>query len=345
MSEYNLPQGWDEVVLKKHVVKINLQVDKKIMQRDYLPNGEIPIIDQGKCLIGGYSNDNDKKIVCELPVIIFGDHTRNVKYISFSFCVGADGVKILKPNPEYNIKFFYYLLKLVSRKIDKGYARHYHHIEKMSVPLPPLPEQNRIVEKIEELFSELDKGVAELEKVKRQLEVYRQAVLKAAFEGRLANTDTKFEYKSLGEVLVSIQAGKSYRCIEVPPVDDEVGIVKVSSVTWGEFNEYESKTCPSTDCLNEQYLINEGDFLFSRANTIQLVGACVIVNNIKKKLMLSDKILRFEFYEYVDKKYILYFLRSHQGRAQIESLSTGNQESMRNIGQSRIRRIQIPFCE
>jgi len=66
-----------------------------------------------------------------------------------------------------------------------GYARHYQHLAKTYIGIPPLAEQQRIVAKIEELFSELDKGVENLRTAQKQLKVYRQALLKHAFEGKL----------------------------------------------------------------------------------------------------------------------------------------------------------------
>ena len=86
-------------------------------------------------------------------------------------------------------------------------------------------------------------------------------------------------------------------------------------------------------------LCQAGDFLFSRANTIELVGACVIAYKVTRKIMLSDKILRFRFSDEVVPQWVLYWLRSDIGRKEIQRLSTGNQESMRNIGQDRIRQI------
>jgi type I restriction enzyme S subunit len=82
--------------------------------------------------------------------------------------------------------------------------------------------------------------------------------------------------------------------------------------------------------------------LFSRANTIDLVGACVIAAKPARRLMLSDKILRLKLLGGVD-RWVLYWLKSSGGRDQIESLATGNQQSMRNIGQERIRRIVVPL--
>ena len=95
--------------------------------------------------------------------------------------------------------------------------------------------------------------------------------------------------------------------------------------------------------INQRFIVRPGDFLFSRANTIDLVGACVIVGNTTKQLMLSDKTLRFRIYPRVSPRWLQCCLRSKLGRAEIERLATGNQQSMRNIGQERIRQIRIPL--
>jgi len=147
----------------------------------------------------------------------------------------------------------------------------------------------------------------------------------------------------LGDFIESIDAGKSFKCDEREPRADEIGVAKVSAVTWGEYDESESKTCTDTSKENEAYLIRGGDFILSRANTIDLVGACVIARTVSKKIMLSDKTLRIRF-DGFSQEYFLQYLGSRFGRKQIMQLSTGNQESMRNIGQERIRSITVPIC-
>ena len=204
------------------------------------------------------------------------------------------------------------------------------------IPLPPLPIQRAIVKKIEELFSSLDSGIADLKKAQEQLKIYRQAVLKKAFEG-------EFKMVELREIIDRIEAGKSFRCDERPPNEGEVGIIKVSAITWGSFQENESKTVTDNSKINSRYFIKEGDFLLSRANTIELVGNSVIVNKIKKTLMLSDKSLRIVFNKNFNPFFALHFLSSVDGKNQIQLLSTGNQDSMRNIGQERIKQIKIPL--
>lgn len=178
-------EDWIELPYKELVNKISTS-KQKLKQKEYLSEGVIPVIDQGQDLIGGYTNEKERLLECELPAIVFGDHTKIVKLIDFPFAPGADGTKVLQPKNIVLPKFLYYLTPLLVFKIkDKGYARHYQHIEKEYFPLPPLPEQRSIVAKIEQLFSELDNGIANLKTAQEQLKVYRQAVLKKAFQGEL----------------------------------------------------------------------------------------------------------------------------------------------------------------
>ncbi|HVZ75210.1 MAG TPA: restriction endonuclease subunit S [Polyangia bacterium] len=210
------------------------------------------------------------------------------------------------------------------------------------VPVAPREQQRQIVAEIEKQFTRLEAGVAALRRVQANLKRYRAAVLKAACEGRLVPTEgPPWADVTLGRVLTNVEAGRSFRCEERPPVGDEVGVIKVSAVTWGTYDETESKTCLESTRFEPKYLVRPGDFLFSRANTIDLIGACVIAKTVTLRAMLSDKILRFTFSTDVVPSWVLYWLRSEQGRNEIKRLCTGNQESMRNISQDRIRQIAI----
>lgn len=282
-------------------------------------------------------------------------------------------------------------------------------MKQIPLVLAPFNEQIRIADKIDELFSELDNGIEELEKAQKKLELYRQSLLKSAVEGELSKEwretqtevsetgeqllarilkerrerweqeklkefaekgknppknwqekylepvqpDTKnlpelpegWVWASLDMLLENIKAGKSFRCEERPPKEDEIGVVKVSAVSWGEYNEMESKTCIDATKINTDYYIKENDFLMSRANTVQLVGACVISRYVTLTNMLSDKILRLDFIleSLIFKNWILHLMRSKIGREQIEASATGNQESMKNISQDSIKKILVPL--
>ena len=222
------------------------------------------------------------------------------------------------------------------------------NLKTLSVPLPPLAEQKRIVTKLDSLFAHTRRARQELDHIPKLIERYKQAILSAAFRGDLTADWRKEENLidwqeiKLGELIADIQSGKNLKCEERPPRPTEKGVVKISAVTWGEFQPNNSKTFLSNFEPDPTSLIQIGDFLISRANTLELVGACVIVNETPGNLYLSDKVLRLCMPDKL-KYWVLYFLRSDGGRTQIESSSTGNQLSMRNISQSAIRALEIPI--
>jgi type I restriction enzyme, S subunit len=178
-----LPTSWEKITFNESVDVVS-DGGVRIKQKDYLPNGETPVIDQGDGLIGGYTDQESARISNSLPLIIFGDHTRRLKFVKFPFAVGADGVKIFNPIELWDKRFLFLQLGTVDLE-DRGYGRHYQHLRKVVLALPPKREQTRIVEKLEELLSDLDAGVAELKAAQKKLAQYRQSLLKAAVEGTL----------------------------------------------------------------------------------------------------------------------------------------------------------------
>lgn len=216
-------------------------------------------------------------------------------------------------------------------------------------PFPPLTEQKRIVFRIESLFSKLDEAKEKVQAVVDGFELRKSAILHKAFTGELTVQWRKtnevelesWESVQWGDLITSIKAGKNWLAEGHPPNNDEFGVVKVSAVTWGEFDEQESKTCTTPSQWNEAVQIKTGDFLFSRANTLQLVGNCVIVEDISKRLMLSDKILKLTFSEKIIPWFVLYFTNSKLYRVQIEDLSSGNQDGMRNVSQKNLKLVEL----
>ena len=115
----------------------------KIQTTDYQPRGKHPIIDQGQEYIAGYTDKTDG-LYTEVPVVIFGDHTRIVKYVDTPCFLGADGVKLLKPKcTNADVKYLYYCL-CNARIPNTGYNRHFKWLKEIEIPLPPLDEQRRI---------------------------------------------------------------------------------------------------------------------------------------------------------------------------------------------------------
>jgi type I restriction enzyme S subunit len=132
------------------VLKKNGIIPVKIKRGEYRDNGKYPVIDQGEDYIAGFINDEQKLYQGDLPVVIFGDHTRILKYVDFPFAYGADGIKILKPKEGLLPKFFYYTL-LFKPVQNLGYKRHFYLLKNQKIPVPPLEIQKQIVERLDKI--------------------------------------------------------------------------------------------------------------------------------------------------------------------------------------------------
>lgn len=154
---------------------------------------------------------------------------------------------------------------------------------------------------------------------------------------------TGWKWVRLGEICFNIEGGKSILCKEIVPNKNEIGIVKTGVCSFGYFKEDECKTCLSPKDWHDEYAIHKGDFLIGRANTLELVGSCVIVDKIERKLMLSDKILRINFDEMICSDFVLCAMKSKYVREQIERSATGASPTMKNISQESIRNYSLPL--
>ena len=172
---------------------------------DYNDAYGTPVLTAGKSFILGYT-DEKEGIYDQLPVIIFDDFTTASQYVNFKFKVKSSAMKILTPVTELVLpKYIYYRMQIIN--FDHSSHKRYwiQQYSKIRVSVPPLSEQERIVARIEELFSQLDAGVETLKKTKAQLAVYRQAVLSEAFNS--AEVDCKM--LPIAEILAKTRKGMS----------------------------------------------------------------------------------------------------------------------------------------
>ncbi|MDD7599163.1 MAG: restriction endonuclease subunit S, partial [Campylobacter sp.] len=153
---FKIPNSWQWVNFKDIFQILNIK--SSLQQKSINKTGKFPVITQSNNFIEGYFDDEKLLINLEQnDLIVFGDHTKNVKFVNIPFIVGADGVKLIKPKPNINSKFAYHLLCFASyNTINRGYSRHFQFIKNFIYPLPPKDEQEKIVKKIDELFSQID---------------------------------------------------------------------------------------------------------------------------------------------------------------------------------------------
>jgi type I restriction enzyme S subunit len=135
---------WQTCAVPDSFVKNKVGRQNQIPTKDIAELGRFPVVDQGQKFVAGYCDDESKVVDFDLPLIIFGDHTRCFKYVDFPFVLGADGTKVLLPNKEIYDPLFYYFALLTLELPGRGYNRHFKMLKERSLPLPPLPEQKRI---------------------------------------------------------------------------------------------------------------------------------------------------------------------------------------------------------
>ena len=156
-----------------------------VKSTEYNDEYETPVLTAGKSFIKGYTNETDG-IFDNLPTIIFDDFTTASQFVNFKFKVKSSAMKILVPTSGLvNMDFVYYAMQVNQIRSDTHKRYWISVYAKKKFLLPSLSEQRAIVAKIETLFSDLDKGIDDLKTAQAQLKVYRQAVLKKAFEGEL----------------------------------------------------------------------------------------------------------------------------------------------------------------
>ena len=171
---------------------------RRVAQSDYLAEGPVPVIDQGEGLVGGFTSVGHA-FDGELPVIVFGDHTRRAKYVDFRFAVGAQGVKLLRAMPGVLPRFAYYLVRGANLR-SRGYGRHYAMLRASSFVLPPPERQAEVVAELDSMVATTDALEQHVSVLRRRNWALRRTLLAAAFSGRLTGRASDLD---LAEELVS----------------------------------------------------------------------------------------------------------------------------------------------
>lgn len=244
---------------------------------------KIPVLTAGKTFILGYTNE-EYNIFDDIPVIIFDDFTTATKFVSFKFKVKSSAMKILEPTSNLVVlKYVFYYMQTLRPNVDT-HKRYWISIySKLSIQLAPLPEQRAIVAKIEQLFSELDNGIENLNKAKDKLEIYRQAVLMKAFEGELTKEWRENNPYKMDEFLEGLKQEKHDAIMnkfisksDYFPEFREENLTYKTPANWLNLpwktltsnNKYSMKRGPFGSALKKEIFVDEGIVVYEQGHAI-----------------------------------------------------------------------------
>jgi type I restriction enzyme S subunit len=246
--------------------------------------------------------------------------------------------------------FIYYYLRSIERKLDeKGTGTTFRAISgevirNTTLFLPPLPEQQRIVAKIEELFSDLDKGIENLKAAQQQLKVYRQAVLKWAFEGKMTNKNVVdgalpkgWKWAKLGEVCTNVEYGSAAKSRET----GKVPVLRMGNIQSGKF-DWHDLVYTDDDVEINKYLLKENDVLFNRTNSPEWVGKTAMYKG-ERPAIFAGYLIRINRIEaLIDASYLTYYLNSHIARKYGNSVKSFG-VNQANINGTKLKSYPLPL--
>ena len=187
----------------KEVFSLIGDTGHNVQKNEYCERGLYPVVDQSKEYIVGYT-DKVMPIDGSKGLIIFGDHTREIKYIDFPFCTGADGTRILKSEQSFDVRFMYYVCLSLDIP-NTGYNRHFKYIKESIYNIPKTKAEQQ---SIASYFQHLDTLIQSTTKKIESLKQVKAASLQSMFpqEGettprvRFKGFEGKWNTPSISEV-------------------------------------------------------------------------------------------------------------------------------------------------
>ncbi len=310
-----MKQGWE---YKKFEACINkTPKPKQVKTEEYNSGTKYPIVSQEDKLISGYYDDESYVFHIDSPVVIFGDHTRVLKYVDFDFVVGADGVKIISPKQELNAKFLLYYLQWY--KIPNlGYSRHYKLLKELNIPLPPKSTQLTIV-------FELDKMNELIRLKKEQLKDFDNLAQSIFYEmfGDPVENEMGWEVKRISNI-AKYHNGVAHE----KDVDKDGEFILVNA----KFISSEGKIRKKTNIQHFPLFRNDVVMVLSDLPNGKSLAKCFLIDE-DKKYSLNQRICCFRGFEgsAIFLKYVInrnpYLLLFDNGKSQT-NLRKGDVEKM-----------------
>jgi len=320
-------EGWQEVRLGE---AITLHYGKPMRDVDRVA-GEVPVV--GSAGIFGWHNEANVRTSSS---IIVGRKGTAGSVTWFDGRVWATDTSYwVEPEIESSLEFLYLLLQnadlpgMTAQTGVPGLNR--DRVYSAQVLLPPLEEQQRIVDLIGSLDDALEAADASSDAIAAGTAQSRDALF------------SLYPVMSVGNLLSGISAGKSPSASNEPPKKGEYGVLKVSAVHETGFRPEEAKTVSNPGIFSPSMSVRANDVLITRANTTERVGLVCMVEKDHPNLFLCDKTLRLTPVPGVDPACLTAALQTGSVRAQLQGFGTGTSGSMKNITQDSIRSVEIQW--
>lgn len=351
----NIPKGW--VIAKLGDLLDYTQPTNYIVEStEYSNSYKTPVLTAGKSFIKGYTNET-VGIFNDLPVIIFDDFTTANKFVNFPFKVKSSAMKILKPKNTFsNIKFAFYYMQTLNVCTDTHKRYWISVYSKFNIPLPPISEQQAIVSKIEELLSELDNGKQHLLTAQKQLKVYRQSLLKWAFEGRFGFAQRSpnsvkegelpkgWKWVKTSEVIDTINNGYTPTKEYLSEGNGEIPFIKVYNLNFDGSLNFKKNPTFIPEAIHKKKLLRS--ICYPNDVLINIVGPPLgkvsIVTNQYPEWNINQAIVLFRPNQKIISKYISYLLQNHVTILWLENTSKATAGQW-NVKVSTCREIPIPL--
>jgi len=265
-------------------------------------------------------------------------------------------LKIARPKLHTDVSFLLYLFQNLERNIIKVSSGttvlgiNLNLLNEIKIPIPPFPEQQAIVSKIEELFSELDNGIAQLKTAQQQLKVYRQSLLKWAFEGKLTNKHLKegelpkgwknVELKGIVERISDGPFGSNLKSIDY--VNEGVRVIRLENIGEMEFrNEYKTFVTQEKYETIKRYTVGKGDIIFSSFIS-ESIRSVILPDYIESAINKADCFLVRVSEATVSKKYLAYYFSTKAMQNQLVNQIHG--ATRPRINTTQLKASKIPFA-
>ena len=306
----------------------------KIKTSQYLEHGKYPIFDQGKDYIAGYTNE-DEGIFQKVPVILFGDHTGILKYITRPCFLGADGVKLLKPkDSNIVVKYLFYALNNVNIP-DAGYSRHFKWLKEGEIPIPPKEQQSMIVEILDELSYIVQK--------EKEMLIKFDELVKSRFIEMFGNpneidnfANAQIKDIALVKVGIVIKPTRFYS-------NDKKGKCAFRSLNIVPFgvNPNSEWVYFTNDAMaeNKRTIVHEGDVLVVRSGN---PGTCCVVPKEYDGCNVIDLIIAHPDKNRILPEYLCAFTNMPHGMNQINNQKHGVAQRHFNVSMYERMKIYIP---